>query len=488
MCRGLHRGYLPSYTLLFTNLVTTYSTRVRAPTYSADCEPSVYDVTTLNLPAGRGVEADNQRNSQQPKDKIQKNTHTNHLHLTKSQRLKKHNQIKSNKRPLKIATWNVRTLNGPTKLDELCSNARAYNLDAIAITETHLTGQFESKVNGYTFFNSGESSIKRNGVGLLLSPLLADNVASLEQHNSRIITARIYMRHVNLSIVCCYAPTEEASDTAKDTFYRDLNRILNDIPKHDVTILLGDFNAKLTNDNHGAQGILGNHSLHTRTNDNGERFLELCLSHDLMIGSTVFPHKDIHKYTWTHPNGIIKNQIDHVCVSRTWRKSLLDVRTKRNADIGSDHQLVLATFQLKLSRNSRAKPTKRFNTNLLQDDRYTTLYQLEVRNRFHVLPVDDNMDINGQWDRIANTIKEAAESSIGYKKPVKDRWLSGETKDLMKKRTDAGKYRKGRTYHTLCKNVKKSVKKDQDRWYGEQATMMEEARRRNDTRTVVVVF
>jgi exonuclease III len=116
-----------------------------------------------------------------------------------------------NKRPLRIATWNVRTLNGESKFDELCSAARDYHLDAIAVTETHLIDKFESKLGGYTFFNSGESSIKRSGVGLLLSPLLADNLASLVQHSSRIITARIYMRHVNLSIICCYAPTNEAA-------------------------------------------------------------------------------------------------------------------------------------------------------------------------------------------------------------------------------------------------------------------------------------
>jgi endonuclease/exonuclease/phosphatase family metal-dependent hydrolase len=133
-------------------------------------------------------------------------------------------------------------------------------------------------------------------------------------------------------------------------------------------LLLGDFNAKLTNDNHGFQGILGQHSLHSTSNDNGERLLELCLSYNLTIGSTMFPHKDVHKYTWTHPNGVNRNQIDHVCISRTLSKSLLDVRTQRGANIGSDHELVLSKLQLKLSRSSRSKPTKRYNTNLLQDE------------------------------------------------------------------------------------------------------------------------
>jgi adenine-specific DNA methylase len=107
-----------------------------------------------------------------------------------------------------------------------------------------------------------------------------------------------------------------------------------------------------------------------------------------------------------------------------------------------------------------------------------------VSNRFQALPVDVPLDVNGSWDRISKVLKESAEASIGFKKPFKDRWISANTKDLMTKRGKAGKHRKGRTYHALCKDVKKSVKDDQDNWYSEQATMMEEARRRNDTRTV----
>ena len=122
----------------------------------------------------------------------------------------------------------------------------------------------------------------------------------------------------------------------------------------------------------------------------------------------------------------------------------MDVRTKRDADIGSDHQLVMATLQLKMSKKSRTKPTKRFNTNLLQDSNYTTIYRVEIRNRFQGLPIDDDMEVNSRWDRIADTIKGAAESTIGYKKPVKDRWLSDDTKDIMKKRTEASRYSKGR--------------------------------------------
>ena len=61
------------------------------------------------------------------------------------------------KRPTNVATWNVRTLNGPTKIDELVSATGALKLDIVVVTETYLLNNFETTNKGYTFYNSGKS-------------------------------------------------------------------------------------------------------------------------------------------------------------------------------------------------------------------------------------------------------------------------------------------------------------------------------------------
>ena len=73
-----------------------------------------------------------------------------------------------------------------------------------------------------------------------------------------------------------------------------------------------------------------------RFKENGELFRELCANYDLIIGGTVFPHKTCHKVSWVSPDNIRENQIDHIAISKRFRKSLLDVRNKRGADMGSD--------------------------------------------------------------------------------------------------------------------------------------------------------
>jgi hypothetical protein len=65
--------------------------------------------------------------------------------------------------------------------------------------------------------------------------------------------------------------------------------------------LLGDFNAKV-----GRQDIfkpkIGKESSHEISNDNEVRVVNFATSKNLVVKSIMFPHRSIHKYTWTSPD------------------------------------------------------------------------------------------------------------------------------------------------------------------------------------------
>ena len=107
---------------------------------------------------------------------------------------------------------------------------------------------------------------------------------------------------MNISVVVAYAPTEVAGDDVKNKFYNTLMSVITDIPAQDVKLLLGDFNAKITNYASQFKGTISKHSLHDVNNNNGSRLLDFCTLNQLVVGGTLFHHKDIHKGIWKSPN------------------------------------------------------------------------------------------------------------------------------------------------------------------------------------------
>jgi len=103
-----------------------------------------------------------------------------------------------------------------------------------------------------------------------------------------------------------------------------------------MKILLGDFNAEVGRGNI-FKPTIGNESLHQDSNDIGVRSVNFATSKNLVVKRTIFPHRNIHKYNWTSPDGKTHNQIDHILIERGWHSSILDVRSIRGSDCNTDH-------------------------------------------------------------------------------------------------------------------------------------------------------
>ncbi len=69
---------------------------------------------------------------------------------------------------------------------------------------------------------------------------------------------------------------------------------------------------------------------------NGERFSDLCVENNLIIGRKLFKHRIIHKTTRRFPDENTVREIDHIIINQKWRRSLQDVRASRGAGVGSD--------------------------------------------------------------------------------------------------------------------------------------------------------
>jgi hypothetical protein len=115
-----------------------------------------------------------------------------------------------------------------------------------------------------------------------------------------------------------------------------------------MKILLRDFNAELERKNI-FKPTNGNESLHQASNDNGVRIINLATSQSLVVKSTMFLHRNIHKYTWNSPDRETHNQFVHILIDRRCHSSIRDVQSFRGADFDTDHYLVVAKVRERLA-------------------------------------------------------------------------------------------------------------------------------------------
>ena len=137
----------------------------------------------------------------------------------------------------------------------------------------------------------------------------------------------------------------------------DLQDLLEITPKTDVLFITGNWNAKV-----GSQEIPGKFGIGVQ-NEAGQRLTEFCQENALVIANTLFQLQKRQLYTWTSPDGQHQNQIDDILCSQRWRSSIQSAKTRAGADCGSDHELLIAKFRLKLKKVGKTTRPFRYDLN-----------------------------------------------------------------------------------------------------------------------------
>jgi hypothetical protein len=125
-------------------------------------------------------------------------------------------------------------------------------------------------------------------------------------------------------ILKVHVPCEDKSNDIQDNFYEELGWVFDQFPKYDMKIMLGDFYVKVNRENIFKLTI-GNKSSHVISNANAVTVVNFATSKNLTVNGTMSPHCNIHKYTWTCPEGKMHNQTDHILTHREQHSSIPDV-------------------------------------------------------------------------------------------------------------------------------------------------------------------
>ncbi|XP_029342106.1 uncharacterized protein LOC115033527 [Acyrthosiphon pisum] len=280
----------------------------------------------------------------------------------------------------RFGTRNIRTLYKAGALKNIVEEIEKYKVPIVAIQEIRWLGNGNVQSSNSTIFFSGKETGKHEqGVGFVVRNSKMSSIKRFMPVNERLCYLQMAGWNFDICIINGYAPTEDQEEEVKNIFYEDLERLFDSLPNNCIKIIAGDLNAQVGKEQF-LRPTIGQESWHPVSNDNGLRLVGFAESKNLIISSTYFPRKNIHKHTGTAP----------------------DDRSK------------------------------------LRDQKEITEYQNKIKdglNSFNIIQGELSNVI--EWTQVKESLNKAAETLRVTKGKSKNHWFDNECRDAIKNRKAA---------------------------------------------------
>ena len=382
---------------------------------------------------------------------------------------------------LRIGTWNVRTMFQAGKLDNAILEMSRMNLDILGISE--LRWKEAGTVDRDEFvivFSGGERH--SNGVGIIMKRKIYKAMNGFRPISERVIVAKFKGKPFDVVIVQVYAPTSDYEDEEVEKFYSDVDLALKSTKSSDVLFVMGDWNARVGNERY--KDIIGRYGLDEK-NERGERFIQFCEQHRLMVANTWFKLPKRKLYTWKKPGDTARRQIDYIAVSKRFRRSIRMAKTYPGADIGSDHNPVVVKVNIALKVVKKAPCKKaRLDVELLREKEFREKYATSVHNRYEGLRIEEVEQTPDElWSNLKECMQDAADECLPKKKRVaKQIWMTDDILNLMEERRKLK--RKDAEYRELDKQIRLKCQEAKEQWLIKGCREIEQLDHLHHTRTM----
>ena len=167
-------------------------------------------------------------------------------------------------------------------------------------------------------------------------------------------------------------------------------------------------------------------------------------------------------------------------LQQRWRSTIQSAKTRLGADCGSDHELLIAKFRLKLKKVGKTIRPFRYDLNQIPYD-----YTVEVRNRFKGLYLIDRVP-DELWMEVRDTVQDTGIETIPKKKKCKKaKWLSQEALHIAVKRREVKSKGEKERYTHLNAEFQRIARRDKKAFLSDQCKEMEENNRMEKTRDLL---
>ncbi|KAK3546717.1 hypothetical protein QTP70_033372, partial [Hemibagrus guttatus] len=376
---------------------------------------------------------------------------------------------------LRIGTLNVGTMTGKGR--ELADMMERRKVDILCVQETRWKGSKARSIGaGFKLFYYGVDS-KRNGVGVVLKEEFVRNVLEVKRVSDRVMSLKLEIEGVMLNVVSGYAPQVGCELEEKESFWSELDEVMESIPMGERVVIGADFNGHVGEGNRGDEEVMGKFGVKER-NLEGQMVVDFAKRMDMAVVNTYFQKREEHRVTYK--SGGRRTQVDYILCRRGNLKEISVCKVVVGETVARQHRMVVCRMTLMVCKKKRSKIEKKTKWWKLKKGECCEEFRQKLRQALggQVLLPDD-------WETTAEMIRETGRKVLGVpsgrRKEDKETWWWNEEvqdsiqrKRLAKKKWDMDRAEENRQeYKELQRRVKREVSKAKQKAYDELYTRLD---------------
>ena len=370
---------------------------------------------------------------------------------------------------IRVGTLNVGTMTGKGR--ELADVMSRRKLDILCVQETRWKGSKARNIGGgFKLLYHGVDS-RRNGVGVILKEEYSKRVLEVRRVSDRVVSVKLESEGVILNVVSAYAPQVGCGREEKESFWDELDEVVETIPEQERVVIGADFNGHVGEGNRGDEAVMGRHGYKKR-NAEGQSLVDFAVRKDMAVVNTYFKKKEEQRVTFK--SGGRCSQVDYILCRRVNLKYVSDCKVVVGESITSQHRTVVCRMRLVVKEKKSVRLEPKIKWWRLKEKDCQIKFRDEVTQALG--GVEEGIN---DWTSMARVLKETARKALGVtsgqRKPDKETWWwNKEVQEGIKKKRVAmkswqcqGDQESREVYEEVKCKVKREVAKAKEKAYDE---------------------